>query len=191
MVYVGMAGRAKIIAFRHGESEFNRDGRFAGHQDPFLTQKGIQQCEGISQMMAGMGITPTRGYHSGLIRSTQSLMIVLRPWGWNFMIGDPRIRERSFGELEGLSFNAGGNYRGYTEAPPGGESVRDIEPRVQHFLSELTCSLRHGEVALISTHDGPLRVIMRSLDEGMTIEQMCSIKNIQGKVHMYDIELRL
>jgi 2,3-bisphosphoglycerate-dependent phosphoglycerate mutase len=55
--------------------------------------------------------------------------------------------------------------RGYTERPPGGESLKDTEARVMPYFNEVICEkLKQGLNVLIVAHGNSLRAIFKNLD---------------------------
>jgi len=45
----------RLILVRHGESEWNRDNRFAGWADIALTERGIAQMHELGEQLAELG----------------------------------------------------------------------------------------------------------------------------------------
>ncbi|MHB1830017.1 MAG: histidine phosphatase family protein [Candidatus Micrarchaeaceae archaeon] len=89
---------AKLFAFRHGQTTFNRDRIFTGWLDPNLTAVGLKECMRIAEELKDEG--PTKAYASDLLRSRRTLCIVLRDRKNVPIIIDPRIKERNYGDLK-------------------------------------------------------------------------------------------
>ena len=81
------------------------------------------------------------------------------------------LRERSGGSVEGMEYSemrkllAPRKYklwqRDYFEAPPGGESFKDVEDRVLPYMKEYVFPLANdGKNVLVVAHAGVLRVIL-------------------------------
>jgi 2,3-bisphosphoglycerate-dependent phosphoglycerate mutase len=97
-----------LVLLRHGQSEWNRDGRFAGWMDVRLTSAGIEQAHLAGTFMRRQGFDFDRCHTSVLQRATQTACHCLdamrhrgipteRHW---------RLNERHYGALHGLSRNA-------------------------------------------------------------------------------------
>ncbi|MBI5521385.1 MAG: 2,3-diphosphoglycerate-dependent phosphoglycerate mutase [Desulfarculus sp.] len=94
-----------LVLLRHGESQFNQEGRFAGWRDVDLTPLGRQQARQAGRLMAGAGMELDLAFVSCLQRARRSLELALlameRPAppqaaSW-------RLNERHCGALEGLA----------------------------------------------------------------------------------------
>jgi 2,3-bisphosphoglycerate-dependent phosphoglycerate mutase len=92
----------KIYIFRHGETTFNRDGKFTGHMDPPLTEKGLEQAKNIADKLKDKKFEVA--FHTSLQRSKKTLDEVLKfhPECKKIM-EDDRMIERNYGDLNGLS----------------------------------------------------------------------------------------
>jgi 2,3-bisphosphoglycerate-dependent phosphoglycerate mutase len=92
----------KIYIFRHGQTTFNRDQRFTGFKNPRLTKLGIKQAKKIAHSLKNKKFKIA--IHSGLTRSLQTLNEILRFHPeCNKIIQDDRIKERNYGELNGMT----------------------------------------------------------------------------------------
>ena len=122
---------------RHGETDWNVEGRAQGQMHVPLNDKGLAQAEAIAARLRPMRFTAA--YASDLRRVTQTAEAIMR--GRDLPLATlPALRERSFGEWESLTFTemearyperyaalfAGDD----TSAPPGGESERQLYERV-------------------------------------------------------------
>lgn len=89
-----------VFIFRHGQTTYNRDGRFTGFDNPRLTRKGIKEAGIVAKklMYKKFGIA----FRSSLYRSKQTLNIVLKYHPeCRRIIVDDRIIERNYGDLNG------------------------------------------------------------------------------------------
>ena len=185
---------AKVFIFRHGETTDNRDKIFSGWRQSDLTPKGIQEAEEIGEKLKSEKVT--KAYTSDLIRSIHTMNIVLIPHSKDIeRIEDPRIKERDYGELTGsskteLQKKDPKNYemwhRSYTVAPPGGESIADVEKRVMPFLEVVVKNAMSKDVIFISAHGNSIRP-MRKFFEHMTNEEICRYEYTPGQIFSYSI----
>lgn len=139
-----------VVAFRHGETTLNAEGRLTGQLDPPLTARGREQARALAEVVGGGGFD--RVVHSGLARAEETLR--LAGWGGDVLV-DERWRERSFGALEGEPRAAWCQPLDLDAAPPGGESFRALGLRIGAALDDLATG--GSQRVLVSTHSGVLR----------------------------------
>lgn len=185
---------AHVFIFRHGETTDNRDKIFSGWRQSDLTPEGIQEAESVAEKLKSEKVT--KAYTSDLIRSIHTMDIVLIPHSQHIeRVEDPRIKERDYGKLTGsskteLQEKDPKNYemwhRSYTVAPPGGESILDVERRVYPFLEEMIKIATSSDIIFISAHGNSIRP-MRKFFEHMTNEEICSYEYIPGEIFSYTI----
>ncbi len=141
----------EIWLVRHGQTEFNLIGRLSGWSDILLTDLGREQARALRPLLEG------REYH-GVWSSDLPRAIETARLAWGEPTPDWRLREIDFGDFEGVPFvdmpqdaqKALLDYEGFRA--PGGESLDDLENRVEAFLNALPKG-RH----LIFTHGGVVR----------------------------------
>ncbi|MCG6921455.1 MAG: histidine phosphatase family protein [Acidobacteria bacterium] len=144
---------------RHGETPASRGRTLAGWTDVPLTERGESQAAALRPVFAG---EPFEGvWSSDLVRAVTTARLAR---------GEPRqdrrLRELSFGELEGAAFTALEpqvrealtRFEGF--AAPGGESFTELRTRVMSFVDELPPG-RHA----LFTHGGVVRLLARDLGE--------------------------
>ena len=90
----------KVYLFRHGQTTFNRDGRFTGWMDSRLTKKGKRNALGIARQLKDKKIDVA--IHTRLSRTKDTLTPVLKYHPeCKIILEDDRMIERSYGNLEG------------------------------------------------------------------------------------------
>ena len=158
---------AILIAVRHGETEWNVDGKQQGHLDSPLTALGVQQAEALAAGLADRKIDVI--YSSDLGRALQTARIIDRRLSIG-VLTEPRLRERSLGVTQGLTVaqfarsHPADAARYISTDPdyviPGGESARQRHERCVACADELAA--RHaGETVLIVAHGGVLESLFR------------------------------
>ncbi len=94
----------KVFLFRHGQTSFNRDGRFTGWMDPRITKLGEKQARKVALKLKKkkFGVA----FSTSLRRSKETLKIVLKyhPECKRVFVDD-RMIERNYGNLNGTSHN--------------------------------------------------------------------------------------
>lgn len=143
---------------RHGETEWNEKGRWQGHSDLALNDRGREQArESTSAVLAA---APEFAFSSDLKRAAETAAIVTSP----LKLSVPALaslREAHFGAWEGLSKDQiierfPEDWRRRTEdvvnyAPPGGESLRALARRMSLALRDLA-DAHQGRRVLVVTH---------------------------------------
>jgi 2,3-bisphosphoglycerate-dependent phosphoglycerate mutase len=165
----------RFIAIRHGETEWNVEGRVQGHGDSPLTAAGTAQAEAIAQRLAGEKFDVLVA--SDLGRAAETARRIAARCG-HPIVTDARLRERNFGAGEGLTYDeialrypdAFSRTRstdpGY--AIPGGESRRAFHERVSATFDALARQHAGRRVTVVS-HGGVLAAIYRSI-HGIAID---------------------
>ncbi|MGN7408213.1 histidine phosphatase family protein [Sporosarcina sp. SAFN-010] len=98
-------------------------------------------------------------YGSDLLRTRQTAALLFPNATY---LADARYRECNFGEFEGKTYaqlEKNDHYRSWVEnpttiAPPGGESLRQVETRVLEAFQQLPSG------AQLITHGGPIRLLL-------------------------------
>ncbi|MCB2018512.1 MAG: histidine phosphatase family protein [Hydrogenophaga sp.] len=158
----------RILAVRHGETAWNRDTRIQGHTDIDLNDLGRWQAERLGQALRDESIAAF--YASDLARARDTAQAVARVHGASVQthVG---LRERCFGRFEGHTWaeleamhpeeTTAWRKREPAFAPPGGESLLQLQDRVVAAVNELAA--RHpGEQVLMVAHGGVLDILYRA-----------------------------
>jgi probable phosphoglycerate mutase len=148
----------ELWLIRHGETDWNAQGRIQGAADVPLNALGIRQAELLRARVAGVPFDAV--YASDLARAHVTATTALP--GVDVRL-DARLRELSYGVLEGKAWREMSaeetaiadhwHEDPYTRRVPGGESYGDLTERVDAFRTELPTS---GRVAAFS-HGGTIR----------------------------------
>lgn len=97
-----MKKELKIYLFRHGQTTFNREGKFTGRLDAKLTKKGIQQTKKIAEILKNKKFQVA--FYTSLSRSKNSLKYILKEHPeCKKLIKDDRMIERNYGLLNGTT----------------------------------------------------------------------------------------
>src|SRR6187402_1313873 len=90
-----------IFLARHGETEWNRIGRWQGRTDIPLSEVGRAQARTLAGRLSDRGVSEI--FSSDLSRARETAEIVASTLGVARVSLDPRLRERGFGCFEGLT----------------------------------------------------------------------------------------
>jgi len=91
---------ARVLLIRHGETEWNREGRMQGHIDIPLSQEGVTQALRLAERFAGEAFDAL--VSSDLRRAFQTAERIAAGSGRPVLV-DARLRERNLGVLQGLT----------------------------------------------------------------------------------------
>ncbi|QSI28995.1 histidine phosphatase family protein [Variovorax sp. RKNM96] len=163
-----MQEATRLIAVRHGETAWNVDTRIQGQIDIGLNATGLWQAQRAGQALADEDIGVI--YASDLSRAWQTAEEIARPHGLAVQ-PEPRLRERAFGHLEGMSFAEiesmlPEDAKRWRERDPefepvGGESLLTFRDRVTRVAAELAA--RHpGQLVTLVAHGGVMDVLYRA-----------------------------
>src|SRR3989344_8805615 len=92
----------KVYLFRHGQTTYNRDGKFTGWKNPSLTLLGKRQAQAVAKKLKSKRFCIA--INSGLKRSIETLNYVIKnhPECKKILV-DRRVIERNYGRLNGLT----------------------------------------------------------------------------------------
>ena len=137
----------KIILVRHGETDWNLEGRLIGQKDVPLNDKGREQAELLRIKLANIEFDCC--YSSPLSRAKETARIICK--NKCNIIYDNNLKERSGGELEGTIINHWNNYNNNSTIEADGEILN----RAKHFL-EMLKNTNYQKVLIVS-HNGLLK----------------------------------
>ena len=154
----------RLLLVRHGETDWNRDGRLQGSQDIPLNALGRTQAVEAAERLLGLGLdfASVDFVASPMQRACETMRLMRARLGLpedEFRI-EPRLRELTFGSWEGLTWREVAAREGdrararerdkWGYVPPGGESYAMLAERLRPCIAELareTIIVSHGGVA--------------------------------------------
>ena len=150
----------RVIAIRHGETEWNALGREQGQLDSPLTARGLEQAEAIAGRLRRVSFSAL--YSSDLGRALHTAEIVARATGARIEV-DAGLRERHTGIFQGMTNEQMAaqhpdEYSAYRSDPyayqvPGGESGLQRTERSVRVMNALAD--RHPDKTIVAiTHGG-------------------------------------
>ena len=150
---------------RHGETTWNAERRVQGHTDVPLHDGGREQAALTGRRLADVRFGAV--YSSDLIRAreTAEIIVAASNTGPYEIVFDQRLREVSFGEVEGKTWTemdegvrAVQHERNLDFAPPGGESYRQMLDRLGGFAEMLRERHPHDDVLVVG-HGAAFRAL--------------------------------
>jgi probable phosphoglycerate mutase len=179
----------RLILIRHGETDWNREGRLQGGQDIPLNDLGRRQAAEAAERLRTLAPDfAALDYIGSPMQRARETMDILRAT-LGLEAGayrtDDRLKELTFGSWEGYTWRdirkaereqAQLRERDkWSFVPPGGESYAMLAQRIRPVLQELT-----GETVLVS-HGGVARAVLALV--GAVSPQKASMVEIwQGKI---------
>lgn len=148
-----------ILLARHGETDWNLEGRVQGHADRPLNETGRRQASALADELEGARVDAV--YASDLLRAYETARVVADRRGLG-VTAVPDLREKDFGSWEGLTDLE--VLRRFPDARRGhwgdGETEDELKRRVIAALRRIAATHPGGHVLVVS-HGGPLRAALR------------------------------
>ncbi|MBU2511045.1 histidine phosphatase family protein [bacterium] len=165
-----MTDETKILVIRHGETQWNIEGRWQGHLDSPLTENGNRQAQAVANSLVELKFETL--YSSDLGRALETAVYISKATG-KTIIEDKRIRERGLGIFEGLTttemkkkypqeFEAFMNFEKTDPdfAVEGAESIRQRFDRNVSFFNDIA-GQHPGKTVVVVCHGGVVDSLFR------------------------------
>jgi broad specificity phosphatase PhoE len=158
-----------ILLVRHGETSWNREGRYQGRTDIPLSDTGQAQVRALGERLKSVEIHAA--YASPLARAKTTAEAILRGRALPLQI-DEGLIEISHGAWEGQlasdveishaeMFGVWRSRPGRSSpAGPGAETLGDVETRAWAVLQRVCDAMTAEQTALIAAHDAVNRVLI-------------------------------
>jgi broad specificity phosphatase PhoE len=158
-----------VYLARHGETDWNRQGRWQGHTDIALNDQGRLQAHALGQAVIARGLG--RISSSDLARARETAEIVAGLLGVPTVSADARLRERGFGLFEGLTREEcetrfpeeWARYKADGGSPPGGEPRDHVMERMRAGILALAEEPGAETASLAVSHGGAIRLLVLSV----------------------------
>jgi broad specificity phosphatase PhoE len=163
----------KIYLIRHGQTDWNLQGRFQGREDIPLNQNGIEQA--ISCGMALKGDKFEAVITSPLIRARKTAEIIAEQLGLTKIITDEGIIERDFKKVSGMTPKE-------REAFYASQEMDDKEPW-DDLCNRMISTLRkygeqyQGKNIIMVSHGASINSVLSILSSGATGTGKIILKN--------------
>lgn len=156
----------EILLIRHGETDWNAEGRLQGTLDTPLNSNGLRQAEIAAKALKDHGIQII--YASPMLRARKTAEVIAGEIGVPVVFRE-NLREKDFGAMQGMRPEEIDALYGdvlcemrsvLDLAPNGSESNREVMLRLQPVIDEIS-NLK--ERVLIVTHGAVARILYRML----------------------------
>ena len=181
---------------RHGETDFNSQGRLQGRRDTVLNMHGRRQAAECGVLLGDLFVRDHRRaqdfkYVSSPLKRARETMEIVRAMlgleAHNYEV-DARLIEIAYGEWEGLTLHeietrnasvlSARERDKWDFAPPGGESYRELADRIGNWYRPLTAD------TVVAAHGGGVRALMAILNI-VPEEQATHAQIEQGVVYVF------
>ena len=155
-----------LLLARHGETDWNREGRWQGWADPALNETGRAQARQLAEQLRSMPFDAV--YSSDLRRASETAEIVAA--GKNLpVVLDERLREIHVGSWQGRT------HEELAGAAWDGETYEEHRLRVVAALLEIARAHRH-QCVLVVAHGGTLRRVQEAaVGEAQPVFENCGV----------------
>ena len=183
----------RVYLIRHGETEWNKEGKLQGNSNVLLSPEGIRQAKLLAQHTPFSAVDAI--YSSDLSRAVKTAEIL----GERFdlpVINESGFREARFGDWEGRSISElakdvpDGFENFFTKPdkvhPPHGETFLECQARVLTALDEIVAEHEEQSIIIVS-HGAAIRLILCAA-LGMPIRKMWSISQFNMAVNIIRID---
>ncbi|MBC8279315.1 MAG: histidine phosphatase family protein [Chloroflexi bacterium] len=160
----------KFFVVRHGETEWNKLGRFQGHTDISLNERGLSQAKETAIASADWGYSAI--YSSPLIRTVQVAEEIAKVSSMD-VHQEPGLKELSLGELEGVTGEEMRNgwpevFAAWRTGPekmtmPNGESLGQLRDRAWQVILDIEQKHSSEESVVVISHNFAIRSIINEL----------------------------
>lgn len=148
----------RLCLVRHGQTDWNLEGRYQGQSDVGLNENGLEQARDLAKQLAKE--TFAAFYASDLSRARVTAEVIAAEHGMPVLV-DERLREINQGEWEGLLVQViRDRYDDLWQSrkidpagwrPPGGETVAEVAKRTWAALDDIAARYPDGRV-LVASH---------------------------------------
>jgi len=178
---------AELLLIRHGETTWNHAKRLQGRADIALSDDARRR---LGQLRPPSLSAPAEWTSSPLVRAAETATLL----GAAPLIREPRIIEMDLGAWEGQTLAAlrqadpaamrRNEALGLDMQPPGGESPRMVQRRLQPWLRERGAV---GSSTIAVTHKGVIRAIM-ALALNWDMRQDPPVKLDWRAAHLFELD---
>lgn len=178
---------------RHGETDWNIEGRAQGQTDTPLNPKGFAQAQLLGSRLASVEFAAA--YASDLTRVMETAKPIMSGRDLDLQ-AMPELREKRYGQWEGMSFKDVEAkfpelYKQLFQddidfAPPDGESDSDVCRRVGLATEKLRSAHKGDANVLVVAHGGSLRAMMVNI-LNMPADYMWRFKLANGSLSIISL----
>lgn len=188
-----------LLLVRHAESQWNALGKWTGHTDVDLSDKGFKEAAKFGVALAKTGVRIDNAFCSEQMRTRETLECMLDA-AQQFDVAiavSPAIDERDYGEYTGKNkwemkallgeerFNE--IRRGWDVPVPGGETLKMVYERaVPFYLQTVLPLVAAGKNVLIMAHGNTNRALKKYI-ESISDAAIGDVEMNFGEIDIYQL----
>ncbi len=158
-----------IFLLRHGETDWNLEGRLQGREDVPLNANGLRQAEECARGLTGLKIQKAAA--SPLQRAQVTCKTIANHLGVQEIETEPGLLERDFGGYSGQKME--NIFQAFTGN--GTEDLSDAADRIEDALLHLSRDME-GNLLCVS-HGAVINALLYKLTNGKTGTGLIKLKN--------------
>ena len=168
----------KLYLMRHGETDWNREGRLQGQKDIPLNENGIAQMQRLGERLRDLSFCVDKIISSPLVRAAESAEIVADCIGFHKpIVYDRDFLERSFGKAEGVPWSSGIDLSDEAYCAESAEALcLRAGQGIQKYLTE------GEEAVLVVAHGAILKAVITELSPEPMDYDTTHIPIMQGNI---------
>lgn len=189
---------AHLVLVRHGLSEYNKQGLWAGWDDPPLTPEGIEEAKRAGESLADIHFD--YGYTNMLDRCAKTLEEIKKVLNLSNLstIQDKALNERDYGDFTAKNkwqvkkqigeeeFNK--LRRSWDYPIPNGESLKQVyEREIPYFKTEILPKLKNNKNIIIVSSGNSLRALVKYL-ENISEQDIVKLEIRTGEAYVYKVD---
>ncbi len=157
----------KLVLVRHGETDWNKAGKFQGHYDIPLNHRGLAQARQTASAVVNW---KHRAIYSSPLSRTMQVAEEISRLGGQPIVPIAALKELDLGDLEGVT---GQEMRQYwpdiyhawradpsTVTMPNGESISQLQQRAWQALEPLETAHEADDAMIVVSHNFAIRAII-------------------------------
>jgi broad specificity phosphatase PhoE len=172
----------ELCLIRHGETDWNLHGLTQGSTDIPLNDFGREQARLTGAYLTDFAWDAV--YASDLGRAYETATIIADSVGLKSIAREPRLRERSFGEAEGLDINERKSRYADSSSIPGSEPWESVRTRGLEVLEEIAVD-NPGRRVLVVSHGGVIMSVLSHISAGEIAPGRPPLKNLSMSLLRY------
>lgn len=189
---------AYLVLVRHGTSEYNAKGLWAGWHDPNLTPEGEKDA-----VVAGETLKDIHfdfAYTAPFIRTRKTLELILQTVNQIDLpiVEANELKERNYGDFNGknkweIKKQLGNEEflklrRGWDYPVPNGETLKQVYERTVPYYEQIILpNIIQGKNVIISSSGNALRALVKYL-ENISDDGIADVQIAPGEVYIYTID---
>lgn len=181
----------RLVLIRHGQTAWNKSGKYQGQSDVALSEEGLEQARCLAEHFPVEKLDAV--YASDLSRAMVTAETVAQKFGLEVR-PEPAFRELSFGKWEGLTYaeivagwpDAMANFLTHPDIMeiPQGESFPQVQQRAIARLKEIVAEHEpHDHTVGIFAHGAVLRTILTGIMQ-MPLSQVWTLSQYNTAVNI-------